>query len=129
VNVEKGRCGKMKRNLYLEACQIFNSRRVESIERVEPESLHQFRPPVEYLENEIKNNLSHRIGRLISEELPLNKTKYSSLTEYSISGYFLTREDVEKILRLLDEALVDKNLSIAENNQTYFKEMLDQVED
>lgn len=119
----------MKRNLYLEACQIFNSRRVESIERVEPESLHQFRPPVEYLENEIKNNLSHRIGRLISEELPLNKTKYSSLTEYSISGYFLTREDVEKILRLLDEALVDKNLSIAENNQTYFKEMLDQVED
>lgn len=119
----------MKRNLYLEVCQIFNSNRVESIERMKPESLLHVGLPVECLENEIKNNLSRRIGRLISEEVPLNKTKYSSLTEYSISGYFLTREDVEKILRLLDEALVDKNLSIVENNQTYFKDMLDQVED
>ena len=88
----------------------FNSRQFTSKERVSDTVLDHC--GASSIEENVKHILPTSVGRLVCETLPLTITKYGDVTEYSIRGYFLTREDVEKILRLLDEALIDKNLSI-----------------
>ena len=92
----------MNRNLYLEARTIFNSRQFTSKERVDSTLDRYGAYPVKDF---VKHDLSINIGRLVHETFPLTEDRYGDMIEYSIQGYFLTKQDVEAILRLLDEAL------------------------